>query len=152
MRLISHRGNITGPNRDWENSPHYIDIAIAEGFDVEIDVWVVDEQIMLGHDFPQYITDLEWLKVRAENLWIHCKNIESMIYFSRYDAIFGPLVNSFNFFWHETDRVTLTSKGVIWAYPGNQPISGSVAVMPELHNDDISDCFGICSDYVSNYR
>ena len=152
MILISHRGNITGPNQSLENSPYYIDKAIVAGFDVEIDVWVVEDQIMLGHDFPQFKVDLEWLKMRVENLWLHCKNIESVIYFSKYDTIFGSAIPSFNFFWHETDKITLTSKGAIWAYPGNQPISGSIAVMPELNDDDLSDCLGICSDYILNYR
>lgn len=152
MRLISHRGNIKGPNPDQENRPLYIDDAILQGFDVEVDVWLVDDEIVLGHDFPQYPVNIEWLKNGTESLWIHCKNIEAITYFSRYDAIFGSSGTSFNFFWHETDRVTLTSKGAIWAYPGNQPISGSIAVMPEIHNDDLLDCFGVCSDYVSNYK
>ena len=54
MRLISHRGNIKGPNPDQENRPWYIDEAILQGFDVEVDVWLVDDEIVLGHDFPQY--------------------------------------------------------------------------------------------------
>jgi hypothetical protein len=152
MRLISHRGNLNGPNPDQENRPSYIDEAILRGFDVEVDVWVVESEIVLGHDFPQYYVSIEWLRDRSESLWIHCKNIEAITYFSKYDAIFGTSRVYLNFFWHETDRVTLTSKGAIWAYPGNQPISGSIAVMPELFNDDLSDCFGICSDYVANYR
>lgn len=152
MILISHRGNILGPNPTHENNPSYLDKAISIGFDVEIDVWVIGDKIMLGHDFPQYKIDLEWLKFRVDNLWMHCKNIEALIYFSKDYTIFGSNSMSFNFFWHETDKVTLTSKGAIWAYPGNQPISGSVAVMPELNNDDLSDCLGICSDYVLNYK
>lgn len=152
MILISHRGNITGPNPTHENNPSYLDKAISIGFDVEIDVWVIGDKIMLGHDFPQYKIDLEWLKFRVDNLWLHCKNIEALIYFSKDYTIFGSNSMSFNFFWHETDKVTLTSKGAIWAYPGNQPISGSVAVMPELNNDDLSDCLGVCSDYVLKYK
>jgi hypothetical protein len=41
---------------------------------------------------------------------------------------------------------------VVWAYPGKQPIKGSIAVMPEIHNDDLSKCVGICSDYIENYK
>jgi len=37
------------------------------------------------------------------------------------------------------------------AYPGKQPIKDSIAVMPELYNDDLSLCIGICSDYISKY-
>jgi hypothetical protein len=57
-----------------------------------------------------------------------------------------------NYFWHQEDDVTLTSKGYIWAYPGKQPIKNSIAVMPELKNDNLSECIGICSDNISNYK
>ena len=38
MIFISHRGNISSKNTNRENSPEYIDEAIGQGFDVEIDV------------------------------------------------------------------------------------------------------------------
>jgi hypothetical protein len=57
-----------------------------------------------------------------------------------------------NYFWHEEDTVTLTSFNWIWAYPGKQPIKGSIAVMPEINNDDISEAGGICSDFIKNYK
>ncbi len=34
---------------------------------------------------------------------------------------------------------------------GKQPVSNSIAVMPELYNDPISNCFGICSDFINKY-
>jgi hypothetical protein len=40
----------------------------------------------------------------------------------------------------------------IWAYPGKQPIYKSIAVMPELNNDDVTKCIGICSDYIEKYQ
>ena len=57
-----------------------------------------------------------------------------------------------NYFWHQEDTLTLTSKRYIWAYPGKQPIENSISVMPEIKNDDISLCVGICSDYILKYR
>ena len=33
-----------------------------------------------------------------------------------------------------------------------QPIKNSIAVMPEIYNDIIKQCHGICSDYVRNYK
>ena len=39
MILISHRGNIDGPNEVRENSPYYIMEALEAGYDVEIDLW-----------------------------------------------------------------------------------------------------------------
>lgn len=148
MKYISHRGNIDGRIVDEENHPDYIHYAIVKGFDVEIDVWYVDGKLWLGHDEPQYEVELEWILHRAHFLWIHCKNIPAMVYFNE----FAKDNNTLNYFWHEEDTLTLTSKGYIWAYPGKQPIENSIAVMPEIHNDDVSLCFGICSDYIKKYK
>ena len=35
---------------------------------------------------------------------------------------------------------------------GKQPIKDSIAVLPELYNDDISSCLGVCSDNISKYK
>ena len=59
MIFISHRGNITGPNKKSENNPEYINRALRF-FNVEIDVWYTDG-FWLGHDEPQYKTDVEYL-------------------------------------------------------------------------------------------
>lgn len=40
---------------------------------------------------------------------------------------------------------------IIFSDIGKQPILNSIAVMPELYDDDISKCIGICSDYISKY-
>lgn len=145
MILISHRGNINGPNEVKENSPFYIMEAISMGFDVEIDIWYKDGDLWLGHDKPQYKTSEEWLKERIDNLWIHCKNIESICFFN-------SLSYNFNYFWHQQDTLTLTSKNHMWVYPGKQPIKNSISVMPEINDDDISICIGICSDYILKYK
>lgn len=145
MILISHRGNTLGRFESWENEPTYIDKAIKEGYDVEVDVWYKNRVLFLGHDKPDYGVDFRWFRDRGNKLWIHCKNIEAILYFKQcgYD---------FNYFWHESDTITLTSKNYIWAYPGKQPITYSIAVMPELYNDNLELCVGICSDYISNFE
>ena len=145
MILIAHRGNIDGKSELYENEPNYIDKALKKGYDVEIDVWVIEGNFYLGHDKPQYGITLEWLDKRKNELWIHCKNIEAMEWFN-------SLLGTYNYFWHQEDTLTLTSKGYIWVYPGKQPIKTSIAVMPEIYNDDISQCLGICSDYIQNYK
>ena len=43
--FISHRGNINGRNSEMENHPEYIMAALREGYDVEIDVWVINHAI-----------------------------------------------------------------------------------------------------------
>jgi hypothetical protein len=59
----------TGPSPSLENSPDYIDKAISLGFDVEVDVRLVEGEIWLGHDQPQYKVDLQFLLDRLNNLW-----------------------------------------------------------------------------------
>ena len=89
--------------------------------------------------------DFNFIKTNANKLWIHCKNIGAIEFFHKLDS-------DFNYFWHETDTLTLTSKGYIWVYPNKQPVKNSIAVLPELHNDDVSCCIGVCSDYIENYK
>ena len=143
MILISHRGNIDGRIPEYENNPNYIEAALNLGYDVEIDLWFIDGKTYLGHDEPQYEIDDDWLGERIDKIWVHCKNIESLNWIRS---------TNLHYFWHETDTVTLTSKNYVWAYPGKQPIVGSIAVMPELENDNVLLCKGICSDYIKRYK
>jgi hypothetical protein len=140
--LISHRGNVHGPDSDRENSESYIEEALRKNYHVEIDVWSVKDKLFLGHDEPQYRTDIGFLS--QSGLWIHCKNVEALSYFSRFHS-------KLNFFWHQADRYTLTSHKYIWAYPGAPIINTCVAVLPEtVCNWDISKAIGICSDYIGD--
>jgi hypothetical protein len=141
MILISHRGNINGRIESHENKPDYVEDTLRLGFDVEIDVWFKDGEFYLGHDEPQYEVDYKFLL--NEKLWCHAKNVDAILEMKKY---------TIHYFWHEQDTLTLTSKNYIWAYPGKQPIKRSIAVMPELFNDDISQCIGVCSDYVLKYK
>jgi hypothetical protein len=144
MILISHRGNINGKKEDLENKPQYIDEALSLGYNVEVDVWMIDGVLFLGHDDPQYGITQEWLNTRYEHLWIHCKNIGAIEWFN--------IIGGFNYFWHQEDTLTITSNGYLWVYPGKQPIKNSISVLPEMFNDDVSECIGICSDYIKNYN
>ena len=142
MILISHRGNINVQNNQKENVPSYIDLALNKNYDVEVDVHCIENNVYLGHDLPQYHVTYNWLYERRNKLWVHCKNINAVTELQNKDL---------HYFWHENDTLTLTSRGIIWAYPGNQPIKNSIAVLPELNNDNINKCLGICSDYILNY-
>ena len=145
MILISHRGNISGRIESHENQPNYIDKAIELGYDVEIDVWYINETLWLGHDKPQYETTIDFLVERIDKLWVHCKNVESVLFLQKNNY-------NINYFWHQEDDITLTSLNYIWAFPGKQPIKNSISVMPEINNDDVSQCLGICSDFIYNYK
>lgn len=142
--LISHRGNINGANVDRENTTIAIEEAINKGFDCEIDLWANENGIFLGHDLPQYKIELSFLEEFKNNLWIHCKNFESLIYMQN-------LENNFNYFWHENDKFTITSKGYIWTFPGNRYYKNSVIVNLDKNLILDTDCYGICSDFVSHY-
>ena len=145
MIYISHRGNINGKSPEMENNPKYIDRAIELGYDVEVDVWFNNNTWFLGHDEPQYEIEFGWLKKRIDNLWIHCKNLESLVYLN---TVGGRL----NYFWHQGDDVTLTSRNFMWVYPGKQPVRNSISVLPEIYNDDIEGCMGVCSDKIKLYK
>lgn len=153
MKLIAHRGNINGPNPSEENKPEYVEKTISMGYDVEIDVRYdkYEEQFYLGHDKSQHLVSKYWLAQNMETLWIHCKNIESLYQLSK--------MGGFNYFWHQEDDFTLTSKKYIWSYPGKTYTPNSIIVMPEWNSkiESLKDlnaynCFGICSDYVGNIK
>lgn len=145
MILIAHRGNFNGKFESYENEPTYIDLAISKGYDVEIDIWYKDGQIYLGHDDPQYGIDFRWIRDRISKLWIHCKNIDALL-------LLKECGYPINYFWHQEDDVTLTSKGYFWTYPGKQLTNNSIAVMPETKQfDNIYISYGICSDYIEKY-
>lgn len=146
MKLIAHRGNISGPNLHLENSPEYIDTALKT-YDAEIDLRVVDDALYLGHDVPQYRITLSWLEERSSKLWIHCKNAEALQY---------CLQNNLHCFWHNIDDYTITSKGYVWAYPGKENVGDRcILVMPELHwtlqESKLHIVHGVCSDFVEHY-
>jgi hypothetical protein len=145
MILISHRGNISGPNPEQENRPEYIAEALKQGYDVEIDVWFKDNKFMLGHDEPQYEFPFELIDQAYPKLWIHCKNIDALSKLNELD----PNGSKVNYFWHENDLGVLTSKSYIWS---TNLINNGILVMPELFDrQPIETTMGICSDYIKNY-
>ena len=139
MIFISHRGNLSGPDPMLENSINYINEALKK-FDVEIDLWFKKDKFYLGHDEPQYEVNINFLK--NKKLWIHAKNLDGFYELSKYDL---------NFFWHEKDKIVLTSKGFFWNYPGTELSKKSICVLPEINKIEEFNCYGICSDYILDY-
>jgi len=143
MIHIAHRGCIDGPDKKNENHPDFLLKAIKLGYFVELDLWFIDRKFILGHDAPQYETDLIYLHDIADKAFIHCKNI---------DALSIIVSNSkFECFYHEEDTCTLTSKGRIWTYPGILPLKeNSIAVMPERCPGYVipNNIYGVCSDFM----
>ena len=146
MILISHRGNISGPNPERENQPEYIAEALNKGFDVEIDVWFTEGKFMLGHDEPQYEFPFELIDQAFPKLWIHCKNMDALSKFNELD----PHGSKVNYFMHENDLGVLTSKGYIWS---TNLFDRGILVIPELFNKEPNEkTLGVCSDYVEKYK
>ena len=147
MRYIAHRGNMTGPSA-LENHPDHIREALQAGFDVEVDVWLIDGDIWFGHNEPQYPAHITVLNNRY---WLHCKNIEALRFFG------GIEINEANVFWHESDDYTLTNKRFIWTNIGKDLTGRSIMVMPEVTDSTLEntldvDCAGICSDWIQKIK
>lgn len=140
MFFISHRGNINGPNPVDENKVQYINDCLNKNFDVEIDLWFIKNKFYLGHDEPQYEVGLDYLN--NKKFWIHSKNLECFYELSKYDL---------NYFWHEKDKIVITSKGFFWNYPGTQLSKKSICVLPEDTDEKKLECLGICSDFIKKF-
>jgi hypothetical protein len=144
MIIIAHRGNIDGRIPEKENSPIYIKEAIDRGFEVEIDVWFDESDskkgYYLGHDEPTYPIHKDWLMQNC--LWCHAKNQKAL------ERMFCDRVP--NYFWHQEDRFTITSRGDIWCYPNNPSRCGIlVSNSKPQHGLEIR---GICTDYANEWR
>lgn len=146
MKLISHRGNINGKNPDKENSLNYILDALKRGYDVEIDIWYINNSWWLGHKEPNYELIITDFKNNFNKIWFHCKNL---------DALYKILGYNSQYFWHQEDDFTLTSTNNIWTYPGKKLTEKSICVLPEQSNytpEELNGCYGICSDFIEKYK
>ena len=144
MRLIAHRANLNGASPATENSPAAIQQALAAGFQVEVDLWADGHKLLLGHDKGVYPTTLTFLS--NSDILVHCKNPE---------ALSAVRDSTLNYFWHQDDAYTVSSRGDILINPKAAPISAGILLMPELsmfHVELIRMCAGICSDQPSTYR
>jgi len=148
MIIIAHRGLTDGPDIALQNNPEQISRAFVLGFDAEVDVWYIESDWWLGHDGPEYKVDEGF--ILRPGLWIHCKNLPA------WNKMRG-MNFSINYFWHETDAVTLTSQNICWTYMGNSQAirPDAVCVMPELAYDwntietmvHRKYWYGYCTDY-----
>ena len=145
MKLISHRGNIRGPIPDKENRPSYIDCAIGNGYDVEIDVNYVNGELWLGHDEPQYKVTHTWIQERSQYLWLHCKDFESAKECWKYQA-----------FCHSGDPFVYTSTAQIWLHGENDNLYtlDDMTIIPVISKQESISFntangvpFGVCTDY-----
>lgn len=138
MKIISHRGNLNGKNKKYENNPSHISDLLKNNLNVEVDVWVLNKKIYLGHDKAQYLIKKDFLL--NNNLWCHAKNLNALLYMKK--------INVKNFFWHQNDFFTLTSSGYIWTFPKNETTKKSIIVdLEENWKEKKYNAFGVCVDY-----
>jgi len=127
-------------NPNLENNPEQIVKVIDLGLEVEIDLRIKDNQLFLGHDYPQYEINYEWLEKNNKSLWIHAKDYESVDFLKTTD---------FNWFWHDKDEMTLTSQGFIWSNIGKYFNNGITVC---LDYQVLPDCLlGVCTDEPLKY-
>ena len=133
MQIISHRGNTDGTS-EYENKPELV-LETLKDFKVEVDVWYSHGEWYLGHDKPKYKVDFSFFK---EGMFLHCKNLSAVESFRN---------SGLNWFWHQTDALTLTSNGDIWCYP-NIYVDGGITVYRGDEFVDIEEKIaGICTDF-----
>lgn len=140
MKIISHRGNINGINIDLENNPIHIE-NLSKIIDCEIDVWMIDNNLFLGHDAPQYKINKSFLK--KPNLWCHAKNLTALNFMLNEGIIC---------FYHNTDDFTLTSNGFIWTYPLKESCEKTIIVDNRKNWNIINNytkCYAVCTDYIN---
>lgn len=143
MIIISHRGNIDGPNPIRENTVSFIKEALLLGYDVEIDIRAKDGKLYLGHDLCQ--EEIDWTFFVNDRFWVHVKNAEALEILYNWPQV--------NLFCHDSDDMVFTSKRHIWTFPGKPLINGAIAVLPEkCPGWDISKAGGVCTDYPAQYR
>jgi len=148
VKIIAHRGNIEGSD-SHENDPSYLIAAMQQGFDVEIDLWMIKGLLYLGHDKPDYLIKEDFIHDHKDHLWVHCKNIiepGNCKYFYR---------ENINYFFHEKDPHVVTSCGYIWTYPGIADYCNkSIAVLPEqfINKTVPESVYGVCTDYAIKWR
>lgn len=155
MRIISHRGNLNGPDPDNENTFDAIEYALERGFDVEIDIWASGDKFWLGHDKAQTTISLgkiyEWSEI--QDVYVHCKNIRALQLFCELD-LKGRHI--FPFF-HDVDQCILLSNNYIWVHPkwiesvDINYTSKCIAVVADAKTS-FKNWGGICTDYPESVR
>ena len=147
MKIISHRGNLNGPNLHLENSIEYIQNAINMNFIVEIDVRFQNNNLYLGHDFPQYLIDKQWIIDRSNRLLLHTKDSYALEY------IIDLNIPNIVFFSHQNDDFSFISNGYIWTHNINYITSKSIIPLINEYDSILyENCYGICTDYPLEYR
>lgn len=152
-RLIAHRGITDGNYSGKENLIYTIMETLDKGYEVEADIQCYNGILYLGHDERQ--EPLDGLINEIERhiglwgyhswIWYHCKDKDTLSHFVKRKSLD-------NYFWHDVDKFTLTSKGYVWTADLSDSYPDRTVVVVKNKEDTLSqfetDCFGICSPFV----
>jgi hypothetical protein len=139
-KFIAHRGNVDGVNLAYENDDAYLKHAYSIGYDVECDLIAHRGTLYYGHDEPQKSADLAFLQ--QQGVWCHAKNLEALLQLLKMRT---------NCFWHETDKLTITTLGHLWCYPNtfiDHPRAVWLDLIDAVIPSTIPKIYGICGDTV----
>jgi 3-deoxy-D-manno-octulosonate 8-phosphate phosphatase (KDO 8-P phosphatase) len=144
-QIISHRGNLSGPNLLLENRPEYV-IAASKHCFVEIDVWFKDGKYFLGHDQPSY--EVTKLFLFNEKFLIHAKNLKTFLQLSRYTSI--------EVFFQQSDDIVLTTKARKLFHSRNEMFDAGhdfiwIDLEGKMQPDQIGDMNSLLTDYPFKY-
>jgi hypothetical protein len=141
-----HRGNLTGPKKEFENNFGILIQRSIQGYSTEVDVWYHEHNLWLGHDKPEYKISMDWLASCKRRL-IHAKDGKTFEYLLL-EA--GKRAIDLHIFYHTEEDYVLTNKGLVICYPGKPLLEGSLCMMPERTTyspQELQKSFCICSDF-----
>ena len=168
MEIISHRGNLDGPDPARENTTEAITGAMALGYPVEFDLRYHDGKFWLGHDEPQYPFEYNKLTEAygtAENqfgtLYAHCKTVETLQRILEVPDIMEDLfLWDIVPFYHDVDECILLNNGLVWVHPralfnAQAATKYSIFVHPELvdlSGNTKNEIYGVCTDFPNQLK
>lgn len=161
--IISHRGNINGPKtaEGGENTVLAIKHALAQGYDVEIDVLDINDNgvFCLGHDVVDEMIDYHsgfnrWI-FQSRRIILHAKTFRAATKLLKMKQNL-EIIN--DFFFHKKDDLVFTESGWLWLYPNPMTIFDQslpiIDVLPEIYDKTYyrdSLPLGVCTDYPELY-
>jgi len=137
---------VDGPDPQRENSPSYVDTAIALGHMVEVDLHRIGANWFLGHDYPQYQVSSGWIEARHQ-LLLHLKSAAAL-------AEVTASHPHWHYFCHRSDSYTITSQNYVWLHDLTLRATPKT-IVPLLSKELLLSypgrdlVYAICSDYCS---
>lgn len=175
VKIISHRGYLEGKDELRENEPTAIIDCINKGFDVEIDLNLIncyfpnerfasDFELALGHDKLKCLIKEEFLTQFGNCLFVHAKSIESFSW-----LILSQANGNLKYFYHtEEDLVKVLDahnfNKYLWSHKpqiyNNYPDKEGMIIVTrdcfdskdKMTYDEIKDFGGICTDFPLYYK